>query len=114
MGVRASNFDMSGTLAEVGYSQTDGSAHTVVAAVANQEIFVFQAALTSAGTTTLTVKSGSTVLGVFQMIAGQTLVLPFTGEPWFTTVAGDLLSFTAGGSVAISGVVSYKQAMPQV
>lgn len=60
------------------------------------------------GTTTLQFLDGATALtGVITTASGGTLVLPFTGEPYFNISQGNAFNLTLGASTQVSGSFGY-------
>lgn len=83
----------------------------IIAGAANQVIGIDEMVISAAGTVTVSVKDGSTVIGAFVFGAGGgTYSLPFTGMPWFVTSKGN--NFTLNLSAAVQCAISgwFKQA----
>lgn len=80
---------------------------TVSSATASQTTRVHRMRLNVAGATTLTVKSGATVLEVLKFAAAGFLVYDFATRPWYTTAANAALVISNSAAVQVDGVVEY-------
>lgn len=95
------------------FGENTASDHEVVAAPSadNQRIRVRGGFLSAAGTVVATIKSGTTVLGAFNLSAGPGVVLPPTeggvGEAWLECAANEALNITLNGAVQTDGVIFY-------
>lgn len=68
-------------------------------------LWLFNTALT----TTLQFKDGTTALtGVITQLGSNILVLPFTGEAYFTVSQGNAFTLTLGASTQVSGALGYQ------
>ncbi len=85
--------------------------NVVVSTVSLQTVRVYRILFTATTATTFTFKSGgSTALsGVMSLAANGSVVLDFTGEPWYITTAGQAFIINQTGTAQISGTVWYTQ-----
>lgn len=92
---------------------TTATTTAVVAGTASQFVRVYRIMLNIAATQTLNIISsgGSSLTGAAMSFAANGgLVLDFDGEPWFTTLTGEGLSFITTTTGAVTGIVYYIKA----
>lgn len=81
---------------------------TVITGTAGSPMKIWQVLANSVTATTLTFGDGSTALsGPVALGATSSLVLPYTGAPWFYVAPGDNFTITNGSAVQISGTIYY-------
>lgn len=83
---------------------------TASSATAGQTTRVHRMRLNVAGATTLTVKSGATVLEVLKFAAAGFLVYDFAPRPWYVTAANQPLVISNSAAVQVDGVVEFIKA----
>ncbi len=85
--------------------------NALVAAVAGQIVQVYRIFFVVGGTTNLTFKDGAStsLSGAMPFIANGAMVLDNSGDPWFTTTAGNAFILNSSSGVQISGTVYYLQ-----
>lgn len=94
------------TSAVISFSNT--GANTLVAATAAQTIRVFRMLFIVDAATSITVLSNATALsGAMSFVANQGLVLDFSGDPWYTTAAGEAFILSQSGTALVAGTIWY-------
>jgi hypothetical protein len=84
----------------------------VIAGVSGQLIKVLQFLLVAGGATTLTLKSGASLIsGPMSLEAGGTLILPYSSVPIQTISAGDPFIINSSAAVSVGGIISFTQAV---
>lgn len=84
-----------------------GGDMTVVTGVANKIVRVYRLIASVSGSTGFTFKSSGTALtGV---IPASSMVLDFSGQPWFTTSPGFGFVVSSSASLAVGGIVHFTQ-----
>jgi hypothetical protein len=82
----------------------------IVAAVAGKSVKLYRLWLVASDGTDLTFEDGSTALsGPAFLQQGGGITLDFSGEPWYTTTAGNALNLNASVSSQVSGTAYYVQ-----
>lgn len=84
--------------------------NTIIAAVADRRIYVWKIWLVASGAVNATFKDGSTALNSIALdfaAAGQTLSIPYDGEPIFKTTMGNAFKINLSGAVAVVGRIYY-------
>lgn len=95
------------TSAVISFSNT-GANTLVSVTTAQQTIRVFRMLFIVDAATSVTVMSGSTALsGALSFVANQGLVLDFSGDPWYTTAAGEAFILSQSGTALVAGTIWY-------
>ncbi len=84
--------------------------NTLLAAVTGSSIRVLSYTLVAASAVTVDIQSGATgtsLTGVMSLITGVPLVVNFQKEGHFQTAVSTLLNISLGGSVQVSGFITY-------
>lgn len=84
--------------------------NTLLAASTGYKIRVHSLTIVAAGAVTVDIQSGATgtsLTGVMSLITGVPLNIPFEREGVFETAVSTLLNMSLGGSVQVSGVLTY-------
>lgn len=85
--------------------------NNIVAGVTAKVIKAYRLYIVVGGATNITIKDGSTALtGAMPFASNGSLVLDFSGIPWYTTSAGNALVINSSAAVQVSGRVEYTQA----
>lgn len=97
-------------LTEATIDFTSTGDNTVVAGSGSLVTKVYRLFFTVSTATTVTFKQGATSLtGAMTLSAGGAVVLDLTGDPWFTSSAGQGFIISQTGTAQISGRVYYTQ-----
>lgn len=98
------------TLSSLAYTTASSGDIAAVPAVAGQIIRVYRLLLVIGGTTNITFKDGTTALtGALPFVVNNQLLLPFDGEPWFTTSQSGQFTINGSQAVQVSGIVYFTQ-----
>lgn len=83
---------------------------TVVTGVASKSVRVYRLVLVFGGTTTITLKDGTTALtGAMTFNAGGSLSLDVGSVPWWVTTAGNGFVINSSAAVSVAGFIQYVQ-----
>lgn len=84
--------------------------NTLVAGAGGKTVRLYRLVLFVGGATNLTFEDSSTPLsGPIPMNAGGSIILDYSGDPWYTTAAGDALNINSSSAVQLSGTAYYVQ-----
>lgn len=84
--------------------------NTLIAAVAAQEIRIWQIFMVSIAAVNVIFKNGATAFNAFAIpltAAGSSIVLDHTGQPWMTTSPGSAFVVNLSGAVQVTGQCYY-------
>ncbi len=88
---------------------TTGSDVELVSATASQTTRVHRARLTSPGTVAVSIKDGTTVLEVINLVAGVPYILDLADRPYWKTTANTALNISLSAAIQVDGVVEYRK-----
>jgi hypothetical protein len=84
--------------------------NAIVAAVAAKTTKIHRIFFKVNGATTITFQDGSTALtGPIQMLSNDSIILDFSGDPWFTGSTNTAFNLNSTNAVQVSGTVWYVQ-----
>ena len=99
---------LAGSVSYATISENTAATNEIIAAVTSQKIIVLGLILVSAGTVTVTFKTGSTAIcGAIPLVANSGFVMPYAEIGWMQTVAGEALNLTSDAAVQVSGLLTY-------
>ena len=83
---------------------------TPVAAATGQQVQVYKVVLTSTAAQTVDFQDNTTsFVAPFSLAAGVPFILPFDGQPWFTTTAGNALKVVTSAATQTTMLIYYLQ-----
>lgn len=98
------------SLSETLINSTTASSFALAAASSGKTNRLYRIFMFFPSATTIQILDGSTSLtGPMAFAAGQSLLLDFSGEPWFTTTTGNALNYSSSAAVQVSGRGYYTQ-----
>lgn len=86
---------------KIGFSAAAAATTALVAATSGARTSVQGLRMTAGGTVVVTIKSGTNVLEIFNLVAGVPLVLPLRTKPYMRTNKGEALNITLGAAIQV-------------
>jgi hypothetical protein len=83
--------------------------NTIIPAVAEQKIYVFQLWLVTQAPMDLRIRDGASTDMTGPLPRVETLLLDLKDEPYFVTSIGNAFVFNLSAAIQVSGAVYYKQ-----
>lgn len=107
----ASGYRLAPALQSAIINSAAGGDLVIVAAVAGQSVRVYRLILFAITASNITMKdgAGTSLTGAMTIGAGGSIQLPFDGEPWFTTTAGNSFIVNSSAAVQVSGRAYFVQ-----
>lgn len=88
---------------------TTGADIQIVSGTASQTTRVHRMRITAAGSVVMSIKDGTTVLEVINLIAGVPFILNLSDRPYYKTTVATALNYALSAAIQVNGVVEYRK-----